>query len=57
MIKYFAAGIRYLYDIEICIGVNELKRTIQIINSARWEIIGMTQNEEVYTVLFRRPFV
>lgn len=44
-----------LYDIEICVGVEELKKTLHIINSCGWQIVGFTQNEEVYTVLFRRP--
>lgn len=44
-----------LYDIEICVGVEELKRTLHIINSCGWPIVAMTQDEEVYTVLFRRP--
>ena len=45
---------RYLYDIEICIGVAELKRVIHVINAANWEIVAVTQNEEIYTVVFRR---
>lgn len=44
-----------LYDIEICVGVEELKKALRIINSCGWPIVTMTQNEEVYTVLFRRP--
>ena len=44
-----------IYDIEICVGVEELKRAIHIINSSGWPIVAMTQNEEVYTILFRRP--
>lgn len=44
-----------IYDIEICVGVEELKRVIRVINSCGWAIVGLTQNEEVYTVLFRRP--
>ena len=44
-----------IYDIEICVGVEELKRVIRVINSCGWAIAAMTQNEEVYTVLFRRP--
>lgn len=44
-----------IYDIEICVGVEELKRIIRIINSSGWIIAGLTQFEEVYTVLFRRP--
>lgn len=44
-----------IYDIEICVGVEELKRTIRIINGCGWSIVSMTQFEEVYTVLFRRP--
>ena len=46
---------RGIYDIENCVGVEELKRTIHIINSSGWSIVSMTQFEEVYTVLFRRP--
>ena len=44
-----------IYDIEICVGVEALKRTIHVLNSSGWPIVTMTQNEEVYTVLFRRP--
>ena len=44
-----------IYDIEICVGVEDLQRAIRIINSSGWPIVAMTQNEEVYTVLFRRP--
>lgn len=44
-----------VYDIEICVGVEELKRTLHIINNCGWPIVSMTQNEEVYTILFRRP--
>ena len=44
-----------IYDIEICVGVEELKRAIRILNSSGWPIVTMTQNEEVYTILFRRP--
>ena len=45
----------YVYDIEICIGVEELKRVIHVINAAQWEIVSVTQNKEIYTVFFRRP--
>lgn len=44
-----------LYDIEICVGVDELKRTLRIINDAGWKIVAMTQDDGVYTVLFWRP--
>lgn len=44
-----------LYDIEICVGVEALKKTLHILNGCGWPIVAMTQNEEVYTVLFRRP--
>lgn len=44
-----------IYDIEICVGVEELKRAIRLLNSSGWPIVSMTQNEEVYTILFRRP--
>lgn len=46
---------RGLYDIEICVGLDELKRTLNIINSCGWLIVGFTQDDEIYTVLFRRP--
>ena len=46
---------RGIYDIEICVGVEALKRTIHVLNSSGWPVVAMTQNEEVYTVLFRRP--
>ena len=45
----------WLYDIEICVGVEELKRTIRFINAAQWGIVSMTQDDGIYTVLFRRP--
>ena len=44
-----------IYDIEICVGVEEVKRVIRGMNSCGWTIAAMTQSEEVYTVLFRRP--
>lgn len=44
-----------LYEIEICVGVEELRRAIRILNSSGWPIVTMTQNEEVYTILYRRP--
>ena len=44
-----------IYDIEICVGVEALKRSLHILNSSGWPIVTMTQNEEVYTILFRRP--
>lgn len=44
-----------VYDIEICVGVEELKRSLHIINNCGWPIVSMTQNEEVYTILFKRP--
>ena len=44
-----------IYDFAYCVGLDELKRTIHLINESRWEIISMTQNQEEYTILFRRP--
>ena len=44
-----------LYEIEICVGVEELRKAIRILNSSGWPIVTMTQNEEVYTILYRRP--
>ena len=46
---------RVLYDFAYCVGHDELKKTIYLINESRWEIISMTQNQEEYTILFRRP--
>lgn len=46
---------RVLYDFAYCVGLDELKNAIHQINESRWEIISMTQNQEEYTILFRRP--
>lgn len=44
-----------LYDLERCVGLDELKLTIHSINRCGWTIVSMTQYEDVYTILFRRP--
>ena len=46
---------RVLYDFAYCVGIDELKKTIHLINESRWEIISMTQHQEESTILFRRP--
>ena len=46
-----------IYDIEYCVGLDELKRVIHMINVSGWKIVTMTQHEEEYTVLFRRPAI
>lgn len=44
----------WAYDVELCNGVDELKRCLQTINYHGLDVVSLTQNGEVYTVLFRR---
>lgn len=44
-----------LYDFELCVGVDELKETIGVINDRGYDLVSVTQYEEVFTVFFRRP--
>lgn len=44
-----------IYDFAYCVGIDELKKVIHLINESRWKIISMTQHQEEYTILFRRP--
>ncbi|MBR2311118.1 MAG: hypothetical protein IKA47_11415 [Oscillospiraceae bacterium] len=48
---------RAIVDFELCIGLEELKETLQTINTCGYTFIGATQNQDVYTVFFRRPAV
>ena len=44
----------YVYDFEICIGVDELKRALAKINYHGFDIVAVTQTMDKYTVFFRR---
>lgn len=46
---------QYVYDFEICCTVEELRRTLDLINKYRYYLSTVTQNGEVYTVFFWRP--
>lgn len=45
---------QYVYDFEICCTVEELRRTLDLINKYRYYLSTVTQNGEVYTVFFLR---
>ena len=42
-------------DFELCVGGQELKETIALINNAGYHFIAATQEGDTYTVFFRRP--
>lgn len=44
----------FVYDFEICIGVEELKQTLAKINYHGYDIVAVTQTMDKYTVFFRR---
>lgn len=44
----------FIYDFEMCVGVEELKETMDVINHHGYDLISVTQSGEVYTVFFRR---
>ena len=44
----------FLYDFELCVGLDELKETIQAINEQGYNLVCATQNGDIYTVFFRR---
>lgn len=46
---------QYVCDFEICCSVEELRRTLDLINKYRYYLSTVTQNGEVYTVFFWRP--
>lgn len=45
---------KFLYDYELCVGGVELRETIQEINKCGYNLVCVSQNDEVYTVFFRR---
>lgn len=46
---------QYVWDFEICCSVEELRRTLDLINKYRYQLSTITQSGEVYTVFFWRP--
>lgn len=44
----------FIYDFELCEGVEGLKRTMDYINRHGYDLISVTQSGDVYTVFFRR---
>ena len=46
---------QYVCDFEICCSVEELRRTLDLINKYRYHLSTVTQSGEVYTVFFWRP--
>lgn len=43
-----------MYDFEICVGADDLARTIHHINRYGYRLITVTQYKDEYTVFFRR---
>lgn len=46
---------RAAVDIELCVGIEELKETLHKINRYGYIFLTATQDGETYTVFFRRP--
>lgn len=44
----------FIYDFEVCAGVEELKKTMDGINHHGYDIIDVTQAGDTYTVFFKR---
>lgn len=44
---------RTFCDFELCVGTDELKRTLHNINYSGFDLITVTQDGDVYTVFFR----
>lgn len=44
-----------IYDLDLCVGLDELRETIGVINSEGYLLICVTQSEDTYTVFFGRP--
>lgn len=44
----------WLYDFELCNGAEGLKQCLATINYHGFDVVGITQDGAVYTVLFRR---
>ena len=47
--------IRPVVDFQLCVGIEELRETLYFINQYGYTFLTATQNDEVYTVFFRRP--
>ena len=45
---------RFVFDFEICRGVDGLRDALQTINFCGYAVISVTQNGPEYTVVFRR---
>ena len=45
---------RSIVDIELCVGLDELKETLHEINRCGYMFITATQDGETYTIFFRR---
>ena len=45
---------RAVVDIEFCVGIEELKETLHVINQCEYTFITATQDGDTYTVFFRR---
>ena len=45
---------RFVFDFEICRGVDGLRDALQTINFCGYAVISVTQNGTEYTVVFRR---
>lgn len=49
---------RWVYDLELCLGVTELMRFLEEVNRCGYFLVCATENEEgYYTLFFRRPEV
>ena len=46
----------WCYDFELCSGAEELKQCLAKINYNGYDVVGLTQDGAVYTVLFRRLY-
>jgi hypothetical protein len=44
----------YLYDFVRCVGDDELEQLIQTINENGYDLVSVTQKNDIYTVFFRR---
>lgn len=44
----------FVYDFEVCIGVEELQQALAKINYHGFDLVAVTQTMDKYTVFFRR---
>lgn len=47
----------WAYDFEICAGVDGLKLALATINYHGYDVVALTQNGDIYTLIFRRLHV